>query len=124
MLGGFKKTTKRNLLKGIPWRFGPNWPGKRCEAKTKKGTPCQRPAKLPVGRCRLHGGASTGPRTKDGLKRLADSKTIHGRFTKIKRANPGSAHITLSLNRSQLKELEAWFIDHGHLKKNWRKDWH
>ena len=37
MLGGFKKTTKRNLLKGIPWRFGPNWPGKRCEAKTRKG---------------------------------------------------------------------------------------
>ena len=35
MLGGFKKTTKRNLLKGIPWRFGPNWPGKRCEAKTR-----------------------------------------------------------------------------------------
>ena len=54
MLGGFKKTTKRNLLKGIPWRFGPNWPGKRCEAKTRKGTPCQRPAKLPVGRCSLH----------------------------------------------------------------------
>ena len=44
----------KNLLKGIPWRFGPNWPGKRCEAKTRKGTPCyiidQRPAKLPVGR--------------------------------------------------------------------------
>ena len=36
MLGDIKKTTKRNLLKGIPWRFGPNWPGKRCEAKTKK----------------------------------------------------------------------------------------
>ena len=70
MIGGIDKITKRNLLKGIPWRFGPNWPGKRCEAKTKKGTPCQRPAKLPVGRCRLHGGASTGPRTKEGLKRL------------------------------------------------------
>ena len=41
MLGDIKKTTKRNLLKGIPWRFGPNWPGKRCEAKTIKGTPCQ-----------------------------------------------------------------------------------
>ena len=43
-------------------RFGPNWPGRRCEAKTRKGTPCQRLAKLPVGRCSLHGGASTGPR--------------------------------------------------------------
>ena len=75
MLGDIQKTTKRNLLKGIPWRFGLHWPGKRCEAKTKKGTHCQRPAKLPVGRCRLHGGASTGPRTNEGLKRLADSKT-------------------------------------------------
>ena len=43
MLGDFKKTTKRNLLKGIPWRFGPNWPGKRCEAKTKKGSPFNAP---------------------------------------------------------------------------------
>ena len=25
--------------------------------------------------------------------------------------------------RGELKELEAWFVDHGHLKKNWRKDW-
>ena len=37
MLGNIKKTTKRNLLKCIPWRFGPNWPGKRCEAKTIHG---------------------------------------------------------------------------------------
>ena len=50
MLGDIQKITKINLLKGKPWRFGPNWPGKRCEAKTRKGTPCQRPAKLPVGR--------------------------------------------------------------------------
>ena len=78
MIGNIHKITKRNLLKGIPWRFGPNWPGKRCEAKTRKGTPCQRPAKLPVGRCTLHGGASTGPRTEKGLKRLAVSKTKHG----------------------------------------------
>ncbi len=53
MIGDIQKITKSNLLKGIPWRFGPNWPGKRCEAITRKGTPCQRPAKLPIGRCRL-----------------------------------------------------------------------
>ena len=123
MLGGFKKTTKRNLLKGIPWRFGPNWPGKRCEAKTKKGTPCQRPAKLPVGRCRLHGGASTGPRTEDGLKRLADSKTKHGRFTKVERAKAKQIAEKRRKIQNELKELESWFVDHGHLEKNWRKDW-
>ena len=115
--------TKNNLLKGIPWRFGPNWPGKRCEAKTRKGTPCQRPAKLPVGRCRLHGGASTGPRTKEGLKRLVASKTKHGRFTKVERAKAKSRAEQGRIIQRELKELEAWFVDHGHLKKNWRKDW-
>ena len=122
MLGDIKKTTKRNLLNGIPWRFGPNWPGKRCEAKTRKGTPCQRPAKLPVGRCRLHGGASTGPRTEDGLKRLADSKTIHGTFTKLERSKAKARAERVRIIRRELKELETWFIDNGHLKKNWRKD--
>ena len=76
----------KNLLKGIPWRFGPNWPGKRCEAKTRKGTPCQRPAKLPVGRYRIHGRASTGPRTEAGLARVAAANTKHGRYTKIEKA--------------------------------------
>ena len=123
MIGNNNKITKSNFLKGIPWRFGVNWPGKRCEAKTKKGTPCQRPAKLPVGLCRLHGGASTGPRTEEGLKRLADSKTKHGRVIKIERAKARARAEQGRIIRSELKELEAWFIDHGHLKKNWRKDW-
>ena len=114
----------KNLLKDIPWRFGPNWPGKRCEAKTRKGTPCQRPAKLPVGRCRLHGGASTGPRTEAGLARLAASKTKHGRYTKIEKAK---AKARAQIGREiwkELKEIENWCIEHGHLKKNWRKDFY
>ncbi len=32
----------------------------RCGAKTRSGAPCQSPA-MPNGRCRLHGGLSTGP---------------------------------------------------------------
>ena len=115
--------TKNNLFKGTSWRFGPNLLGKRCEAKTRKDTLCQRPAKLPVSRRRLHGGASTGPRTEDGLKRLAASKTIHGRFTKVERAKAKSRAEQGRIIRRELKELEAWFVDHGHLKKNWRKDW-
>ena len=27
---------KRNLLKGIPWRFGPNWPAKDVKQKLEK----------------------------------------------------------------------------------------
>ena len=68
------------------WLYGPNWQGQRCGAKTRRGTPCHRPARLPVGRCKLHGGASTGPRTKYGLARLTEARTKHGKFTKEKRA--------------------------------------
>ena len=78
--------TKNNLEKGIPWRFGPDWPGQRCGAKTRKSTPCQRAAKLPVGRSRLHGGRrSTGPKAEDGLARLTAARTTHGKYTKEKR---------------------------------------
>ena len=53
----------------------------RCGAKTRRGTPCKRAA-LPNGRCRLHGGLSTGPRTEDGRKRMQAAKTRHGRYSK------------------------------------------
>ena len=69
-----------------PWLYGLNWQGIRCEARTRRGTLCQRPARLPVGCCKLHGGASTGPRTKNGLARLTEAKIKHGKFTKEKRA--------------------------------------
>ena len=41
----------------------------RCGARTRAGTPCRSPA-MPNGRCRMHGGASTGPRTAAGLARI------------------------------------------------------
>ena len=33
-------------------------------------------------RCRMHGGASTGPRTVEGLTRMRASKVTHGLRTK------------------------------------------
>ena len=33
---------KDNVTIGIEWRFGPDWPGQRCGAKTRRGTACQR----------------------------------------------------------------------------------
>lgn len=42
--------------------------GERCEARTRKGIPCKAPAQL-NGRCRNHGGLSTGPRTEAGKKK-------------------------------------------------------
>lgn len=46
----------------------------RCGARTRACTPCQGPA-MPNGRCRMHGGASTGPRTPEGLQRLRQPRT-------------------------------------------------
>lgn len=42
-----------------------------CGAKTRSGTPCQRKDLLNGGRCRLHGGLSTGPKTLEGKRRSA-----------------------------------------------------
>jgi hypothetical protein len=103
-----------------PWLYGPNWQGQRCEARTRRGALCQRPARLPVGRCKLHGGASTGPRTKDGLKRLTEARTTHGKFTKEKRAEARRFAEQGRQMRCELAELEAWFVDRGLLDTKWR----
>jgi hypothetical protein len=41
----------------------------RCNAKTRKGTPCRARGLGKGGRCKLHGGMSTGPRTPEGKAR-------------------------------------------------------
>ena len=88
----------------------------------RHGTKGRAPAKQPVGRCRVHGGESTGPRTKDGLKRLTEARTTHGKYTKEKREIAKLRAEQGRQMRGELKELESWFVDRGHLSKNWR-DW-
>jgi hypothetical protein len=68
---------------GHATRFGPDWPGQRCLAKTRKGTPCQNPAIKERSRCKLHGGKSTGPRTAEGKARAAAAHTKHGRRSRV-----------------------------------------
>jgi hypothetical protein len=36
---------------------------------------------MPNGRCRLHGGLSTGPKTAEGIRRIQEAVTKHGRRT-------------------------------------------
>ena len=52
----------------------------RCGAKTRRGTLCQCPA-MPNGRCRLHGGLSTGPKTAEGIECIRRAKTKHGLYS-------------------------------------------
>jgi hypothetical protein len=103
-----------------PWLYGPNWQGIRCEAQTRRGTLCQRPARLPVGRCKLHGGASTGPRTKEGLARLTASKITHGKYTAAKCAEAKRKAQVGRQVRAELRDIEEWALDRGHLSKDWR----
>ena len=50
----------------------------RCGAKRKaNGQPCRAPA-MKNGRCHKHGGASTGPRTAEGMQRCRQASWKHG----------------------------------------------
>ena len=51
----------------------------RCGARTRDGAPCKGPG-MRNGRCRMHGGSSTGPRTLEGLQRLVQARTVHGTY--------------------------------------------
>ena len=53
----------------------------RCGARSKRtGKPCQGAA-MPNGRCKFHGGKSTGPRTPEGLERSRRANWKHGHFS-------------------------------------------
>ena len=56
-----------------------------CGARTRSGPGCRGLA-MANGRCRMHGGGSTGPRTLEGLARLVAARTRHGRHGAEKRA--------------------------------------
>lgn len=53
----------------------------RCGAHSRRtGNPCKAPA-MKNGRCRMHGGKSTGAKTKDGIERARKANLIHGRYS-------------------------------------------
>jgi hypothetical protein len=52
----------------------------RCGARTRSGGACRSPS-MSNGRCRMHGGKSTGPRTPEGLARMRRAKTRHGSYS-------------------------------------------
>jgi hypothetical protein len=72
------------------WLKNGNPPGdftkaQRCGAQNRRGMPCRCPA-MSNGRCRLHGGLSTGARTAEGIERIRQAVTKHGRYSKRARA--------------------------------------
>ena len=51
----------------------------QCSAKTRAGTPCKLKSIYANGRCKFHGGLSTGPKTKAGKAKVAKNGFKHGR---------------------------------------------
>ena len=80
----------------------------RCGAKAKSrgGAPCQRAA-MANGRCRLHGGLSTGPKTPEGIERIRRAKTKHGRRSKRAKAERASYRDLLRACRELLTVLSC-----------------
>ena len=113
--------TKNNVTIGLEWRFGPDWPGQRCGAKTRRGTGCQRPANKKNDRCRLHGGASTGPRTEEGRKLISQANLRHGKYIKNKlekqRENAAKGRVI----RKELHQIEKGLVKDGVLARDWRQ---
>src|SRR3954463_15011960 len=57
----------------------------RCGAQGRCGKPCRAPA-MANGRCRMHGGKSTGPRTAEGLERCRKARWKHGYYSAADKA--------------------------------------
>ena len=114
---------KGNVTIGLETRFGPNWPGVRCGARTKAGGGCQRPAVKRTGRCTRHGGKSTGPKTQAGRDKLAQLHLKHGKLTKQKRQEAKKRAAVGRKVRAEIREIETSLIEQGVLNRDWRKDW-
>lgn len=78
-----------------------------CGAKTRAGHPCRRKATGRGGRCSLHGGKSTGPRSIWGRERIASAQRERWLCWKA-----NNSRVLPELSRKQelrlLKRFSAW----------------
>ena len=104
-----KKNKAKPQAKRRGWLKNDNLPGDfmkapRCGAKTRKGTPCQAPA-MKNGRCRLHGGKSTGPKTSEGIERIRQAHLKHGKYSKEYIQSRKEFNALLKILRESAKEV-------------------
>ena len=79
----------------------------RCGAKTRRGTPCQCPGMRTNGRCRVHGGLSTGPKTPEGLERIRQSRTKHGIYSQKWKAQRAKGRETMRQIKEMIRILDG-----------------
>jgi len=84
----------------------------RCGAHTRCGGSCRQPA-MPNGRCRMHGGLSTGPRTPAGLARSRRARWKHGARSAHVRALLREARLQSRRTRALRARITASSAGHG-----------
>jgi hypothetical protein len=94
--------------------MAPRYPSQKCGARTRRGTACGALA-MRNGRCRFHGGRSTGPRTAEGLESMRQAKIKHGQYTAEAIANRREMAQFRRDCRSVLKEARAYLQNGGTL---------
>ena len=93
----------------------------KCRAKTRAGSLCQRAGSPKNGRCHLHGGKSTGPRTDEGRTRIAAAQFKHGKRSKTFVAAQRAKNAKGKAINRELKAIEVTAINDGLLPRGWAK---
>jgi hypothetical protein len=81
---------------------------KPCAAKNRDGSFC-RVIGMANGRCRVHGGVSTGPRTSEGLARSKRSNYKHGYYSVEAIAEQRHNYRRMQELRHGLKQVDTGF---------------
>lgn len=92
-----------------------------CNAKTRFGNPCKRIGNPINGRCHLHGGKSTGPRTEEGRARIAAAQFKHGKRSKAFVAAQMAKNAKGKAIKRELKSIEAQMVLEGLLPRGWER---
>ncbi len=71
----------------------------RCGARSKRTGKICRGAAMPNGRCKLHGGKSTGPRTPEGLERSRRANWKHGYYSREAKAERSRLRVAILVLR-------------------------
>lgn len=79
----------------------------RCGAKTRKGHPCKAPA-MRNGRCRMHGGKSTGPKTPEGIERVRAAHLKHGKYSQQAATDKQEFRELMKFLKENTKEIEEF----------------
>ena len=93
-----------------------------CNAKTRSGGGCKRFGNVKIGRCHLHGGKSTGPRTDKGRARIAAAHFKHGNRTKQAIAERRESAAIGRMIRRKLVTLGTESINRRLLSPKWRDE--